>query len=68
MTYLAVNRDGSTAELGNITGYRVAYRHGRRQRQSPHFPHLWQAFGFQKRLQMGQQSRIIPVYSKGKPA
>lgn len=68
MTYLAINRDGSTSELGNITGYRVAYKHGRRERQSKPFTHLWQAFGFQRGLRMGQQSRIVPVYAKGKSA
>jgi hypothetical protein len=64
VAYLAVNRDGSTSELGDITGYRVAYKHGRRERQSKPFSFLWQAFGFQKRLQMGQESRIVPVYGK----
>ena len=65
MTYLAVNRDGSTSELGNIVGYRVAYKHGRKERRSKPFPFLWQAFGFQKRLTMGRDSRIVPVYAKG---
>jgi hypothetical protein len=64
MAYLTVNPDGSTSELGAITGYRVAYRQGRRPRQSKPFNFLWQAFGFQKRLKMGQESRIVPVYAK----
>jgi len=67
VTYLAVNADGSTSELGSITGYRVAYKHGRRPRQSRTFKLLWQAFGFQKRLKMGQESRIVPVYDGKKP-
>jgi hypothetical protein len=66
VTYLAVNPDGSTSPLGSITGYRVAYKHGRRTRQSKPFSFLWQAFGFQKRLKMGQESRIVPVYDKVK--
>lgn len=68
MTYLAVNGDGSTSELGNISGYRVRYKHGRRERQSKPFNLLWQAFGFKKRLPMGSESRIVPVYAKGKTA
>jgi hypothetical protein len=67
VTYLAVNADGSTSPLGSITGYRVAYKHGRRTRQSKPFSFLWQAFGFQKRLKMGQESRIVPVYDGKKP-
>jgi hypothetical protein len=66
VTYLAINRDGSTSELGAITGYRVAYKHGRRERYSKPFNFLWQAFGFQKRLTMGRESRIVPVYGKSK--
>lgn len=64
MTFLAVNRDGSTTELGAIIGYRVQYVLGGQKRQSRPFSLLWQALGFQKVLRMGQASKIVPVYSK----
>lgn len=66
MTFLAVNRDGSTTELGSIVGYRVHYVQGRQKRQSRPFSLLWQALGFQKGLRMGQASKIVPVYSNRK--
>lgn len=64
MTFLAVNRNGSTTELGAIIGYRVQYLQNGKSRQSRPFSLLWQALGFQKGLRMGQSSKIVPVYSK----
>lgn len=66
MAYLALNRDGSTTELGSITGYRVQYTKNGQKRQSRPFPFMWQALGFQKGLRMGQSSTIVPVYSNRK--
>ena len=68
MSYLAVRGDGSTVELGNITGYQVHYRRGKKAQRSRPFNFIWQAVGFQKGLKMGQQSKIVPVYAKGKGA
>jgi len=64
MAFLAVNSDGSTTELGTITGYRVVYQCGRRKLQSKPFTFLWQALGFQKHLAMGSNSQLVPIYSK----
>lgn len=67
MTYLAVNRDGSTTPLGAITGYRVLYKSpDGRPRKSKPFGLMYQAIGFQRGLRMGQASTIVPVYSKQK--
>lgn len=64
MTYLAVNADGSTTQLGAITGYRVLYMRDGRPRRSKSFGLMYQAIGFQRSLRMGQASKIVPVYSK----
>jgi hypothetical protein len=66
VTYLAVHADGSTTELGAITGYRVLYRQNGRPRRSKPFGLMYQAIGFQRGLRMGQASKIVPVYSKQK--
>lgn len=65
MSYLAVGSDGSTQQLGVITGYRVEYMQGARKKTTKIFPFLWQALGFQKTMRMGQSSKLVPVYSAG---
>jgi hypothetical protein len=64
VAYLAVKNDGSAVELGNITGYQVEYKAGRRVVRSRPVSFIWQALNFQKRLKMGQDSKIVPVYKK----
>lgn len=62
MSYLALNGDGTTTDLGTIKGYKVAYKRNGQSKLSKPFTFLWQALGFQKTLPMGAGSQVVPIY------